>query len=294
MSKMDDGKKTQVDSLSNLNIPYIMIQQYITYLEQIKGYSHNTAVAYEKDLRQFIHYIRQWDGIRWSTITRDHIDKYVSEMVTKGKSPSTTNRSLAAISGIYDYMKRQGMEVENPCRYESRRKIADRTPNTIPVEDLKKAYEHAYGAVKIMIGLLCTTGIRIQEMLDLEYQDIDFDLGTIKIHGKGKKERVVKTSAEYLDTLKEIVRLNHASGKIFSQNQRDARYMIWQAIKPYTNARQISPHAIRHTFATELAKKGIPTASIAMTLGHSHIDTSQQYIDLGQMQTASTANAIFS
>lgn len=271
-----------------------MIREYISYIEQTKGYSHNTAVSYEKDLRQFIHYIRQWEGIRWSTITRDHIDKYVSEMVTEGKSPATTNRALAAISGIYDYMKRQGLSVENPCRYESRRKVADRMPNTIPVEDLKKAYAHAYGAVKIMIGLLCTTGIRIQEMLDLEYEDIDFDLCTIKIRGKGKKERVVKTSAEYLKTLHEIVRLNHSSGKIFNQTQRDARYMIFNAIRPYSTARQISPHAIRHTFATELAKKGMATATIATTLGHTHIETSQQYIDLGQMQLANTANAIFS
>lgn len=271
-----------------------MVTEYINYLEQTKGYSHNTAIAYERDLKQFLRYIRQWEGIRWSTITRAHIDQYISEMVMKGKAPATTNRALAAISGIYDYMKREGFEVENPCRYESRRKIADRTPNTIPVSDLKKAYEHAFGAVKVMLGILCTTGIRIQELLDMEFEDINFEDSTLKIRGKGKKERVVKTSPQYLETLRNVERLNHLQGKIFNMTQRDARYMIFQALRPYTNARQLSPHAIRHTFATELAKKGTATATIAMTLGHSHIETSQQYIDLGQMQLANTSNAILS
>lgn len=271
-----------------------MIKEFISYLSNTRGYSQNTVTAYEKDLKQFVHFIRQWDGIRWSTITREHIDQYISEMVSKGKSPSTTNRALAAISCLYEFMMRQGYDVEDPCRKESRRKVAQRVPNTIPVNDLKKAYESSYGAVRIMLGILCTTGIRIQEMLDLEYEDINFDESTLKIRGKGNKERVVKTTPKQLKELREVVRLNHATGKIFPITQRDARYMIWEALRPYTTARQLSPHAIRHTFATELAKKGMPTATIAMTLGHSHIETSQQYIDLGQMQTANTANAIFS
>lgn len=260
-----------------------MIEQYINYLRTLKGYSENTCKSYEKDLIDFTRWAKEnISGVRWSTITRDDLDHYISDLVDAGLKPATTNRRLAAISGIFRFFKRQGLNIINPAQYESRRKIGEHLPNTIPYKELEQAYQHAHGVVKVMLGLLATTGMRIQELLDMKFEDIDFEKCAIRIQGKGNKERIVYTLPEQLAILKELVNMSHPSGQIFMQDQRTTRRMIWDALKPFSNARQLSPHAIRHTFATHMAEKGVNCSTLQNILGHKHMETTQQYINLGQ------------
>lgn len=263
-----------------------MIQQYINYLSNIKGYSPNTCLAYEKDLKDFARWASvNVCGARWSTLTRDDIDHYVYYMVDLGLKPATTNRRISAISSIYNYFRRQGYEVVNPCKYESRRKNPKTIPNTIPTNELHTAYSRAEGVTKVMLGLLMTTGLRIQELLDLRMEDINFDTQAIRVRGKGSKERVVYSRPEQLDTLRMLKANGQKSGLIFKVDQRTARHMIWESLKDVSSAAQLSPHAIRHTFATELANNGINVTTIAGILGHNKIQTTQQYIDMSQADT---------
>lgn len=260
-----------------------MIKQYINYLRTLKGYSENTCQSYEKDLKDFTRWAKaNIIEASWSTLTRDDIDSYISDLVDAGLKPATTNRRLAAISGIYRFFIRQGYSLKNPVQFESRRKLGEHIPNTIPYNELKLAYDNSYGVVKVMLGLLTTTGIRIQELLDIKWEDINFASSSITVHGKGNKERIVYTLPEQLSTLKEVMNLNPQSGQIFNQDQRTTRRMIWEALKPYSNAKQLSPHAIRHTFATHMAEMGVNTSTLQGILGHKHLETTQQYIDLGQ------------
>lgn len=262
-----------------------MIEQYTHYLRTLKGYSENTCQAYEKDLKDFVRWAKaNITGVRWSTLTRADIDRYIADLVEAGMKPSTTNRRLSAISGLYRFFKREGYEVANPAQYESRRKRGEQVPNTIPYHELEKAYEHSAGVVKVMLGILATTGIRIQELLDITWEDINFEKAAIKIHGKGNKERIVYTLPDQLDILRELQQMGNPSGQIFIQTQREARRMIWEALKPYSKAPQLSPHAIRHTFATHMAEKGVNCSTLAGILGHKSLETTQQYIDLGQSQ----------
>lgn len=262
-----------------------MIQNYINYLITLKGYSQNTAEAYGRDLHDFARWARKNTAdARWSTITRADIDRYIAALVAEGLKPATTNRRLSAIAGIYRWFKREGHTVNDPCQYESRRKIGERIPNTIPTQELKTAYEHAMGAAKIILGLLATTGIRIQELLNLKWQDIDFEQSAIRVIGKGNKERIVYSTPEALSSLKTMRPYVEPQATIFPITQREARRLTWEALKPYSNAKQLSPHAIRHTFATNMAANGINTATLGHMLGHKHLETTQQYIDLGQMQ----------
>ena len=260
-----------------------MIQKYIQYLSSIRNYSSNTCSSYEADLSAFTKWAKaHLDHARWSAITRADIDQYVCFMVENGLKPSTTNRRLSAISGLYAYMKREGYEVENPCKYESRRKISRSLPNTINAEELKRAYENAKGVTRLFLGILSTTGIRIQEMLDLHWEDIDFSESSLRINGKGAKQRVVYTTCEVLEELAKVRDLMKPQGRMFRITQREARHMIWEALQPYCHAKQLSPHAIRHTFATNLAKHGANVSQIGTLLGHEHLETTQKYIDMSQ------------
>lgn len=262
-----------------------MIREYITYLKEIKGYSENTLIAYEKDLRAFASYMRQRDAMaRWSNITMSDIDDYIIAARRNGKKPTTTNRELAAISGIYNYFMRQGLMKENPCKYESRSKIKEALPNTIPSNELAMAFIHADGWAAIMIGILATTGIRIQELLDLRWQDIDWNEETLRINGKGNKQRIVYCRHDVLEMLKPYKGKRQWVGKIFGIDQREARAILYKALKPYCSVEHLSPHVIRHTLATEMAKNGANVTTIAKILGHRDIRTTQKYIDMTQMQ----------
>ena len=262
-----------------------MINEFKTYLTCIKGYSENTAVAYAKDLRTFARYMRQQDSAkRWSTVTREDVDAYIIHLSNTGHKPATLCRHLSSISSLYRYIQREGHDISNPAKYESRPKIGKSSPNTIPIDHLFNAMAKAKGLVKMMIQILAETGIRIQECLDIRQEDIDFLNGTIRIKGKGNKERLVYISKETLTWLSNQNSLGNKT--IFGDiTQREARREIWEALKDYTNAPQKSPHAIRHTYATEMAKRGMTATTLQKALGHEHLETTQKYIDFAQVET---------
>jgi site-specific recombinase XerD len=267
-----------------------MIKEYISYISSVRGYSPLTCLAYQKALTHFATWAREnLERPRWRDITRHVIDEYIKDCEQAGHAPSTTNLRLAAIGGIYNYMKRQGKKVENPCQYESRRKVEHTVPNTIPINQLRTAYQNSIGVTRVMLGILITTGIRISELMNLQFHDIDTDANTIKVHGKGAKERVIHVPAEQLVELKAVKEHCPKNGKIFTISERQARKMIYEQLKEYCNAEQLSPHAIRHTFATNLAAQGENVSTIGTILGHNHLETTQKYIDLAAAQKEDAA-----
>lgn len=271
---------------SPTNTTTTMLNKFATYLLCIKGYSQRTASEYCKDL----HYFARWMKIyradaKWSNITRADIDAYIIQRVKEGCKPTTTNRELSSISALYRFFIREGLLTNNPARFQSRRKVAEKTPNTIPNEDLQRAYEGTSGLVHVWIGLLATTGIRISELLALRWEDIDFKAHSLEIIGKGRKERIVYTTAEHLEIMRQAYERSPRTGRIFNYEQRTARHMLWMALKPFSRAKQLSPHAIRHSFATNLANNGVNVTTIATILGHNRIATTQKYIDMSQANT---------
>lgn len=263
-----------------------MINEFINHLENIKGSSTHTAAAYRRDLRQFVAFIKQnYPVTTWSTINKGMIEHYIMTLVGYGELPSTTNRKLSAISGLYRYLNTHGHECTNPAQYVSRRKIAETIPNTIDPDQLRTAYENAIGSVKVMLGLLITTGMRLGEMLAIRWEDINLNNCTITIHGKGMKERVVSVPERQLEEIGYAISRQDPKDTIFHTSQFETRCMIYQALTPYCHAKQLSPHAIRHTFATEMAKAGESAPTIAMKLGHRNIKTTQHYIDNTQCIT---------
>lgn len=267
-----------------------MIKEFVNYLNKIKGYADNTGKAYEKDLHSFVLFVKaNCTHQRWSEITRDDVDLYIAWQVERGLKPMTTNRHLSAISSLYDYMKRQGYQVENPARYESRRKVGDRIPNTIPTNVLRKAMETSQGTIHLMLCTLCQTGVRLQEMLDIRKCDLDIMNNAIRIQGKGMKERLVYVNEELMSKLCTFSTYRKAMEPIFKGwSQREVRTSLYEILRPLGTAPQLSPHAIRHTFATEVAKQGSNVTTLAVMMGHKSIKTTQKYIDLAQNNISST------
>lgn len=266
-----------------------MINEFKTYLISIKGYSQNTSAAYERDLRAFARYQSMRNPeVRWSTITMADVDAFIVAQSSGGKKPSTMCRQLASISSFYKFLKREGYNVENPVRYESRPKIAKRMPHTIDMQTLMAAWSKTEGELHTIITILMTTGVRIQECLDITWDDIKWMDKEIVIHGKGGKDRKVYICEILYGELCDVAR--DKKWKIFPSwsQERVRREMFWVS-REFDNLNHYSPHTIRHTYATELAKSGANVAQIAAILGHESYKTTQKYIDMTNVAAKETA-----
>lgn len=268
-----------------------MITEFITYLENIKGYSHLTAVAYEKDVRAFA----RWMALRkpnahWSTITRADVDKYVVAHSQAGRKPATTCRHLASLSALYKYMQREGYDVENPVKYESRPKIAKTLPTTISMQTLLTGWSKTTGELHMIITILMTTGIRLQECLDLTWDDIKWEDKKIIVRGKGNKDRQVYICEVLMNELRDVPATMTRQWKLFPMwSQRRVRSEIFWVMRQFDTNCTCSPHRIRHTYATEIAKGGANVVQLANLLGHQDIKTTQKYIDMTQCDAQAIA-----
>lgn len=268
-----------------------MIKEFQKYLLKIKGYSENTVTAYGKDLVDFVHYAHASSTTAtWRTITEKDVQDYVVAMVGRGLTATTIKRRISAIRGLYDFMKWQGLTTENPARYTQTPKAAKRLPNTIETSAILTAISDAMVPLKTrtQLALLLETGMRLQEMLDTETRDINTEQHSIRVMGKGQKERMVyygELTAGLLDRY-----LGNRQGRLFSDNQRTTRYEIHTALAPYTQARQVSPHAIRHTFATQMLNNGADIKAIGELLGHESVQTTERYAHLSQVAIRETYN----
>lgn len=252
-----------------------MIYNYINYLRINRGLSEHTLEAYEKSVRSFAKFIEQhYPGTRWTSVSKNMLDEYVAKLVSENLAPSTIKQHLAAIRTLYKTMQALGYKGENPARYVSTPKKVKTLPNTIEPRAIERAIEAPTTPrqAKAIIAIIYETGIRLQELLDIQPKDINSQEHSIKIQGKGRKERFVyygKLTQQY-------------GGKLQPQTltQREARKMVYDALKPFSKANQLSPHAIRHTFASKMLNAGAPIEFISKILGHENTKTTDIYAQL--------------
>ena len=257
-----------------------LVEAHAIYLRELKGYSTHTVEEYTRDIVDFVRWFREYDQeARWSKVTREVIDDYMIHMSNDMLKPATINRHISALSSIFRFFCRQGLTTVNPTKYESRPKVAKTEPNTINVKDLEKAIENADDETALALTLLYQTGVRAEELLNIRTTDIDYQNLTIRIHGKGNKDRTVFVLPQTVEMIEAWMK--GGTGKLFTYNTtRDLRRDVHEALEPYAKAKQLSPHAIRHTFATEMTNKGMSTITLASLLGHSSVKTTQKYVNM--------------
>lgn len=257
-----------------------MITTFSNYLRYNRGLSENTITAYEEGLHNFVNYTRsQGLDLRWSTVTKEIIDEYVRHMVMAEYKPATIKQHISSLRTFYKTCMAIGAIDHNPARYVSTPKLADSLPKTIELDAIRKALESngTDEQAKAAIAIIFETGIRLQELLDMKREDINAQTKSIRIHGKGKKERTVYYG--------ELTIKYGRKWRPEQHTQREVRHLVFMALKPVSNAPQLSPHAIRHTFATEMLNRGMRTEAIQKLLGHEHLETTEIYAKLGNSQT---------
>jgi len=268
---------------------------FFGFLENEKKVSANTLQSYKRDLKQFEKYIEE-NGEDYTKITDEGIKTYISYMQEIGKKPSTISRGLASIRSFYQFETKNKTVENDPTEGIQSPKIEKRVPSVLTSNEVALLLEQPKNVDlkgirdKAMLEFAYATGMRVTEIISLNVEDVNLETGYVTCRS-GKKERTVPIGNMSLKALKEYI-LNARKTMIKDENekalfvnvngQRLTRQGFWKIIKYYKEQahieKEITPHVLRHSFATHLLQNGADLKSIQTMLGHSDILSTQIYM----------------
>lgn len=273
-----------------------LISEYLNWLEVERGLSRNTIDAYKNDLIGFFDYFQNIENL--DEIKRNNFSEYTMFLASNNISASSITRKIASIKGFFKYVSANREIKANPALAINSPKLPKRLPKVITFEEIKKLLNNRLTVKeKAVFELLYATGLRVSELVNLEIKNVDFKNNLIKTTGKGSKERFVpvgkKAKAalnEYLKQRELILKTkfgsNHKENAIFinDNGKKISRQWVYNFIKKQgeTIHKQISPHTIRHSFATHLLENGADLRAVQELLGHSSVVTTQLYTHISK------------
>ena len=273
-----------------------IIQGFLSYLTAEKGLSKNTAASYQLDLKKFHAFLtaRNTDFLSFS---KSDIVDFIQKLRDESYSAASICRFISTIRGLCKYLLVERRITEDPSENLQAPKKWERLPKAISIEDVKRLLEASYADTLskpvanrdyVMFELLYSSGLRVSELISLRLEDISFDAGFLRVIGKGSKERIVPLHMRALERLKrfislerpEILRKRNSSYLFITRRGGPmTRQRFWQTMKKLgkRTGLDISPHTMRHSFATHLLEGGADLRSLQKLLGHADISTTQVY-----------------
>ena len=270
-----------------------LLKKFLNYLAVEKGLSRNTLESYERDLRKYRAYTAMKNP---DTVKQAEVIAFLGHLTAEGIAVPSQARCLSAIRGFHKFLLIDGLATTDPTLNLDTPRGWKRLPKTLSGRDVETLLDQpepktAIGLRdKAMLELLYATGLRVSELVGLRLSDINLERGFLIVLGKGSKERAVpmgETSMsavrEYLDRGRRELLGNKESDHLFisSKHRVITRQMFWERIKTYARAGNIagivSPHTLRHSFATHLLDNGADLRAVQEMLGHSDISTTQIY-----------------
>ena len=273
------------------------IRAFCQHLRGECGLAENTCLAYRRDLIDFGAFLGQIGCKTLKKITPTQIDQYMQSAHSAGKNPSSIARAIAAIRTFCRFCLLQRFIEVDPSISITAPKKWKRLPDTMSHQDLQRLIEEPnptedilWSRDRLIIALLYATGMRASELIGVRIGDINFDLGIIRVIGKGRKERIVPVAEQVLQMTEQYVSQFRPEPRyepdrevlLLSRTGRQLRredifriirkYVIRSAIRGH-----VSPHTLRHSFATQLLTGGADLRSIQEMLGHADISTTQIY-----------------
>ena len=269
-----------------------LIDEFLRYLLIDRGYSNNTISSYKQDLNKFSNYFK---NINVNSITGDNLKEYIKYLNKENYDSKSISRNISCIKSFYKFLLINKYIKNNVSDILSIPKVKKSLPNILTEDevdkllDIKLTDEFDYRN-KTMLELMYATGIRVSELVDLKLSDVDFNQDIIRIFGKGSKERIIpfgEIAKDYLYiyiSKYRIMQLKHGNNDYLFLNNHGlkiTRQGFFKIIRKIASEKginkEISPHTLRHSFASHLLKYGADLRTIQELLGHSDISTTQIY-----------------
>lgn len=274
---------------------------FFEYLTVELGLASNTRLAYERDLRLFKEALGLKDNDALATVSREQVIRYMTGLKNKGLAAATIARKLAAIKSFYRFMAAEGYLEIDPAEVVEAGTKGIKLPKVLNQEEVLKLLEQPDLRTdegyrdRTMLEVLYATGMRVSELLGLPVSGVNLQMKYIITFGKGSKERLIPIggiAVEYLDKYLNVVRpkLLHTKNPnvknlfLSMSGNEMTRQRFWQIIRGYGHQaglnKELTPHMLRHSFATHLLDNGADLRSVQELLGHSDISTTQIYTHL--------------
>ncbi|MFD2925876.1 site-specific tyrosine recombinase XerD [Halobacillus naozhouensis] len=272
------------------------LEDFYHFLTVERGLSPNTIQSYQRDLQQYQNFLQTKESISdWDYVSRAHIMKYLYELNDKGRSAATLARLLSSIRLFHQFLVREKVSNQDPSLHIETPKKERRLPKVLSSEDVEKllnirSNDPLSARNKAMLEMLYATGLRVTELITLKVSDLHLTMGFVRCMGKGSKERIIPLG----DLAKEAVEryLNGSRGKLVKHKKVEelfvnhhgnplSRQGFWKILKAVAVEaginKEITPHTLRHSFATHLLENGADLRAVQEMLGHADISTTQIY-----------------
>lgn len=277
------------------------LRDYMTMLKVERNLARNSLESYERDLQQYHQYLKTELKLKTiRNVTLGHIRSFVRKLSNRGLAANSIKRAVSSIRTYHNFLSAEGHMKDNPAQLLDTPKIPRKLPNVFTIQEIDKILgiipENAPMAQRdlAIFEMMYSCGLRVTELCDFKTSDILWDSEMIRVQGKGSKQRFVPIGPIARENLKNY--LNHERNTLADKNPNVAevflsrngrkltRMMIWVLLKKWTESaevkKEVSPHTLRHSFATHLLEGGADLRSVQEMLGHTDITTTQIYTHL--------------
>jgi integrase/recombinase XerD len=277
------------------------VEQFLGYLSVEKAYSGNTIAAYRNDLAQFVAYLEKQAPSKpedWRQVHKETLVAFILHMREREYTASTVARKIAAVKSLFHFLVAEGYLKDDPTATLDSPRLKKRLPRTLSHEDVDRLIEQPskYATPKgyrdrALLEMLYATGMRVTEIVTLKLGDVNMASGSVRVtHGKGRKERIIPIHPQAVEALEEYLQKGRihmakssAEQSVFLNNQGKGltRQGLWLIIKQYVDevgiSHEVTPHTLRHSFATHLLSRGAKLPDVQKLLGHANVSTTQIY-----------------
>lgn len=273
------------------------LDQFLSYLKNERHYSPKTVLAYQTDLAEAEKFWRENGGFPgWTKIKERDIQIYLQHLAERKLARSSQLRKISSLHSFYRFLTRRKIVAIDPTQAITLRRGEKKLPQFFYQSELKQVFESLKGNKPLtirnlaMFKLFYATGMRVSEVSDLTLKQIDFDLKTILVHGKGKKDRYVafddetkKALIDYLDNARPLLQKDNDEQHVFLNNQgkgitsRGIEMVMQKTFNQAGISGKVHPHELRHSFATAMLNNGADLRSVQELLGHSSLSATQIY-----------------
>jgi len=281
------------------------IESFLSYLTVEKGFSLNTVEAYRSDLIQLSNFaqeraVKRNEMPSWEGFSRKDMLAYMLDLKERGYELTTQVRKIAATKSFFHFMLDEGKLKKSPTENLASLKVGKPLPGALSIEQVRQLLEQPTKSDTLearrdsaMLQLLYASGMRVSELISLNMGDVDIADGSVRCFGKGSKERIVPIHPraagaikEYVDKVRPELLRDDSQRALFLNKRGDrlTRQGLWQKLKEYAKQagleKGITPHTLRHSFATHMLSGGADLRSVQEMLGHANISTTQIYTHL--------------
>jgi integrase/recombinase XerC len=266
------------------------IGAFLEYLAVERGASPHTVRSYAADLREFSAFLRRAGDLGPSAVDTRSVRAYLASLHQRGLAKSSIGRKLASVRSCLRFLARRGVIEQNPARLVRSPRPPRRLPSFLPKDESKQLLDRAHGPSAsgcrdhALLELLYATGIRVAECCGLDGTDVDRSHGTVRVLGKGDKERVVPVGEVALQAIDAyLAARGRPDGPLFTNARggrlttRSAQRIVGRQARLSGTSRRVTPHTLRHTFATHMLGEGADLRLIQELLGHRRLSTTQRY-----------------